>query len=158
MPSPTEQYYAEDTAPNKSRRWLYILGGIVLVVLLGLFVKSTLPGQRAELVGRWKGTAKPGIYYDLRPDGTYESIIIEDWIGGNQSLRVKSSGKWKASKDALYLTTQKLEAIGKPRDKNGFKNEVKERTGRERKLPLEWDSPTKWHLQWGSSVSFERER
>jgi hypothetical protein len=153
----TEEYF-EGPAPSKSRRWIILLAVVLIVALLAMFARATLPGQRSEFVGMWKDIKKPQFYYDLRADGSFTAVTFEEWFGNNVHSQVMCKGTWKASPEALYLTYTSMEPGGTVKKPKEFARDAKERIGKELRFDVEWVAKNQWHLGWDASRTYQRAR
>jgi hypothetical protein len=146
-----EEHFEGRRPENRMRLALFIVGFAVFASFIALFVKMSLPTQRTELVGKWKGP-KPGLGFDFRGDGTFSGVVIEDWVGGNPTLRISLEGQWKASHNSVYLTFSRYDAVTKPKDRLGFVNFQKEMLTRPAKRDLVWHTGDQWAIEGYSGI------
>lgn len=151
-----EEHFEGPREANRMRQALFIVGFAVFTSFIALFIKMSLPTQRTELVGSWKGP-KAGLGIDFRGDGTFSGVVIEDWVAGNPSLRISLGGQWRASHNAVYLTLNRYEAVTKPKDRFGFKAYQKEMLSHPIKREIQWFSENKWAFEGTYSGAFVRQ-
>lgn len=154
MPSPSELHF-EGQRSTVQRRWLVVAAIVVVAILVG-FAKSTLPTQRGELIGRWQDIIRKDCFYEFRADGTYTSVVPEDWLASAPNPRGRYQGRWKATPNALYLTHEKIEFTGDPKFRKSFNETVKNRIGLHERLNIEWPSDNQWTLSHRASQTLQR--
>jgi hypothetical protein len=155
MASPTELHFE---GRGSSRRW--ILGAAIIVItLLAMFAKATLPSQRSEFVGKWKNLHLANSFYEFRADGTYAAVLSEDGVSGSiKPPLAKYEGKWKAGHNLLYLTHTSIKLLGMAKDQKRFDASVKERLGQQIKFDIEWPSTDQWMVKYQSDKTFQKVR
>ncbi len=135
-----------------------LLAAVVIVALLAIFARATLPGQRSELIGKWVNVADSKLYYEFRADGTFTALASQEWAIGNPNDLGRYEGKWRAGPAVIYLTYTKIESARKVKNQKAYDDAANRQIGQESKFDMKWPAKDMWEFPYHANQQYKKAR